>query len=117
MKGTGVSNYLPDGIDNGQIYVALTDEPIEIRTNKNNQKLFSTDDPHVLAYGQVTWTANFGPDGDLEQVEIPIEYFDRAYTTKATHLVVTCCASKFGDFYVGGKGSVLYLDDFELIYE
>lgn len=117
MKGTGVSNYLPDGIDNGQIYVALTDEPIEIRTNKNNQKLFSTDDPHVLAYGQVTWTANFGPDGDLEQVEIPIEYFDRAYTTKATHLVVTCCASKFGDFYVGGKGSVLYLDDFELVYE
>lgn len=117
LKGSGVTSYLPDGIDNGQIYVALTDEPIEIRTNKNNQKLFSTDDPHVLAYGQVTWTANFGPDGVLAPVEIPIEYFDRAYTTKATHLVVTCCASKFGDFYVGGKGSVLYLDDFELVYE
>lgn len=117
IKGNGASNYLPEGIDNGQIYVALTDEPIEIRTKKSNQKLFSTDDPHVLAYGQVTWTGNFGPDGTLQQVEIPIEYFDRAKTTRATHLVITCCASKFGDFYVGGQGSVMYLDDFELVYE
>lgn len=117
IKGSGASNYLPEGIDNGQIYVALTDEPIEIRTKKSNQKLFSTDDPHVLAYGQVTWTGNFGPDGTLQQVEIPIEYFDRAKTTRATHLVITCCASKFGDFYVGGQGSVMYLDDFELVYE
>lgn len=117
LQGTNVKNYLPDGVDNGQIYVALTDEPIEIRTKKNDQKLFSTEDPHVLAYGQVTWSANFGPDGALEMVEIPIEYFDRAKTTKATHLVITCCASKFGDYYVGGEGSVMYLDDFELVYE
>lgn len=117
LKGKDASNYLPNKIDNGQIYVAITDEPIEIRTKKSDQKLFSTDDPHVLAYGQVTWDSDFGADGSLQQVDIPIEYFERAKTTKATHIVITCCASKFGDFYVGGQGSVLYLDDFELIYE
>mgnify|MGYP002549461785 CR=1 FL=1 len=103
--------------DHGQIYVALTDEEIEIRTNPDNQKLFSTEDPHVLAYGQMTWTENFGPDGNLEMIEIPLEYYDRARTTKATHIVITCCASKFGDFFSGSSKSVMYLDDFELVYE
>ncbi len=102
--------------DHGQIYVAFTDEPIEIRT-KNAAKLFSTDDPHVLAYGQVTWTGNFGPDGQLQMVEIPIEYFDRAATTRATHIVIVACASKYGDFFSGSSSSVMYLDDFELVYD
>ncbi len=106
-----------DGTDHGQIYVALTDEAIDIRTNPDNQKLFSTDDPHVLAYGQVTWTEAFGPDGSLQMIEIPFEYFERAKTTPATHLVIVACASKFGDYFAGSASSVMYLDDFELVYE
>lgn len=103
--------------DHGQIYIALTDEPIEIRTNPDNQKLFSVDDPHVLAYGQVTWTDAFGPDGALEAVEIPFTYYERANTTAPKYIIVVCCASKFGDFFSGSSKSVMYLDDFELIYE
>lgn len=120
LKNTGdpaVQDLVTSECDNGQIYVAITDEVIDIRTNPKNQKLFTPDDPHVLGYGQVTWNANFGADGVLEMVEIPIEYFERARTTKATHLVITCCASKFGDYFAGGDGSLLYLDDFELVYE
>lgn len=120
LKGTeseAIKELSETGCDHSQIYVALSDEPIEIRTKSSNQKLFSIDDPHVLAYGEVTWKGNFGPDGALEAVEIPIEYFERAKTKKATHLIITCCASKFGDYFYGGDGSVLYLDDFELIYE
>lgn len=120
LKNTGdpaVQDLVTSKCDNGQIYVAITDEVIDIRTNPKNQKLFTPDDPHVLGYGQVTWNANFGADGVLEMVEIPIEYFERARTTKATHLVITCCASKFGDYFAGGDGSLLYLDDFELVYE
>lgn len=103
--------------DFGQIYVALTDEPIEIRTKSSNQKLFSVDDPHVLAYGQVTWKENFGPDGQLQKIEIPLEYKEAAKSKRATHLVITCCASKFGDFFSGSYSSVLVLDDFELLYD
>ncbi len=112
-----VQDLVTSGCDNGQVYVAITDAVIDIRTNPKNQKLFTPDDPHVLGYGQVTWKENFGPDGALQMVEIPIEYFERAKTTKATHLVITCCASKFGDYFAGGDGSLLYLDDFELVYE
>ena len=104
-------------LDKGQIYCALTTEPVEIRTSTNNRKLFDKDEECVLAYGQVTFDANFGPDGQLESVEIPFEYFDRAKTTPAKCLVIVVSASKYGDYFSGSSSSVMYLDDFELIYE
>ena len=106
-----------NGTDHGQIYVALTTGSVEIRTNPNNRKLFNKDDDEVIAYGEVTWKENFGPDGDLEMVEIPLEYNSKAKTIKPTHLVIVCSASKFGDYFSGSASSVMYLDDFELIYE
>lgn len=107
-----------DGTDHGQIYVALTDEPIEIRTNPNNRKLFdAVNDQHVLAYGEVTWKEAFGEDGSLSPVEIELVYNDRAKKKKPTHLVIVCSASKFGDYFCGSSSSVMYLDDFELVYE
>jgi hypothetical protein len=105
------------GTDQGQIFIALTVGNYEIRTNPDNRKLFDKNDPQVLAYGQVTWKEAFGPDGELQMVEIPIEYNDRAKTEAPTHLVIVCSASKFGDYFCGSESSVMYLDDFELVYE
>lgn len=105
------------GNDYGQIYVALTSEPVEIRTNPSNLKVFDSNDPVVLGYGQVTFTGNYGPDGSLEPLEIPITYYDRGHTTAATHLVIVVSASKYGDYFTGASGSIMYLDDFELVYE
>lgn len=118
--------FLPEGFkdnpDHCQIYAALTTSPIEIRTNPNNRKLFpvkedDADFDKVIAYGQITWTAPFGPDGALERVEIPLEYRSRAATGKPLYLVIVVSASKYGDFFSGSDTSVVYLDDFELIYE
>lgn len=103
--------------DHGQVYVALVDEPIEIRTYPGTRKVFDANDVHVLAYGQVTWTSAFGPEGQLEMVEIPIVYNERANTKRPTHLVIVASASKFGDYFSGSSSSVMYLDDFELVYE
>ncbi|MDE6548817.1 MAG: DUF4493 domain-containing protein [Muribaculaceae bacterium] len=117
------------GTDHGQIYVALTTEPIEIRTNPDNRNLFPSGPtkedgktPHddyskVVAYGEVTWDKAFGPDGGLQAVEIPFVYTDRARTMKPKYLVIVASASKFGDFFCGSATSVMYLDDFELVYE
>lgn len=106
-----------DGTDQGQIYVALTTEPIEIRTNPDNRKLFDKNGSEVLAYGEVTWKEAFGTDGSLQLIDIPLEYNDRAKTMKPTHLVIVCSASKFGDYFCGSSKSVMYVDDFELVYE
>ncbi len=111
------SDYFAVGdTDIAQIYVALSTAPVEVRTKKSNQKLFSPDDKEVLAYGQVTWEGDFGPDGQLAEVEIPLEYFERAHDNDATTLIIVCSASKFGDFFTGGEGSLMYVDDFELVY-
>ena len=45
--------------------------------------------------------------------EIPLVYNDK--TKKASNLMITASASRYGDFFTGGL-SVLYLDDFELVY-
>ncbi len=116
------------GTDYGQIYIALTTAPIEIRTKASERKLFpasptnedgkpSEDYDKVVAYGQVTWDSAFGPDGSLATIDIPFEYRDIAKTQKPRYLVIVASASKFGDFYSGSASSVMYLDDFELIYE
>ena len=104
------------GSDHGQIYVALTTEPIEIRTNPSNRKLLDKDEAAVLAYGERTFTSSFGPDGSLESLEIPIEYNARANTQRPKYLVIVVSASKYGDYFSGAVGSVMYVDDFELIY-
>lgn len=110
------SDFTDGGYDHGQIYIALTTQEYEIRTNPSDRQLLSKDDPCVVAYGQVTWTGNFGPDGSLQEVEIPIEYNSRANTTRPTHIIIVCSASKYGDYFSGASGSVMYVDDFELVY-
>lgn len=104
------------GTDIGQVYVALTTEKVEIRTKASNRKLFDRNDPAVVAYGQVTWKEAFGPDGQLQMAEIPFEYNANAKTAKPRYLIIVASASKYGDFYSGAEGSVMYLDDFELVY-
>lgn len=128
---SGMANYVDvvsGGTDHGQIYIALTTAPIEIRTKASERKLFpakatnedgnpSEDFDKVVAYGQVTWDKAFGPDGQLQVLDIPFVYNERAKTQKPLYIVITASASKFGDFYCGSASSVMYLDNFELIYE
>lgn len=103
--------------DHGQVYVALTTGTVEIHT-KDTSTLFNPDGDYIVAYGQVTWEGtNFGDDNQLSLLEIPLEYKERAQTVRPTHLVIVAAASKYGDFYAGSDKSVMYLDDFELVYE
>ena len=97
--------------------MALTTGTVEIHT-KDTSTLFNPDGDYIVAYGQVTWEGtNFGEDNQLSLLEIPLEYKERAQTVRPTHLVIVAAASKYGDFYAGSDKSVMYLDDFELVYE
>lgn len=105
-------------VDEGQIFVALSTEPIEVRTKSSNRKLFNKDEEVVLAYGEHTfYKEKYGADGELKELIIPINYKDIAVKGVPTHLIIVCSASKYGDYFDGGEGSTMYVDDFELIYE
>lgn len=116
---SGNEEFMPENFvnDHGQIYVALTTDAVELRTNPSNRKLFDPEGSEVVAYGQVTWTSAFGADNTLELVEIPLSYRKLAQTARPTHIVIVASASKYGDFFSGSEGSTMILDDFELVYD
>lgn len=100
--------------DSCQIYIALADwtEPYEIRTNPKNRQLFNPADPHVIAYGSATIGETIS---DWTPLSINLEY--RSTSRMPRYILVVCSASKYGDFFVGGNGSVLTIDDLILDYD
>ena len=106
--------YLKGRPDSCHIYVALTDwtAPYEIRTNPNNRQLFNKDADYVLAYGELIFG---GTMDNYEYFEIELKYKDSA--VKPSYLQITCAASKYGDYFTGGAGAVLYVDEFSFDYD
>ena len=100
--------------DTCHIYVALTDwtAPYEIRTNPNNRQLFNKDADYIIGYGELIYS---GTMEDYEFFEIEINYKNTWQVP--TYLQITCAASKYGDFFTGGNGAVLYVDEFSLDYD
>lgn len=95
--------------DTGVIYVALTDwtAPFEIRTNPKTRNLFNKDADYIIGYGELEFTGTM--DG-FQEFEIEIKYKD---TSKVpSYLQITCSTSKLGDYFTGGSGSILWVDDF-----
>lgn len=100
--------------DTCAIYVALTDwsAPLEVRTNPKTRQLFDSSSPSVIAYGEI----NLGHDTDGWQ-EFVIELDYRSTSRIPTYIQITAAASKYGDFFTGGAGAVLYVDQFSLEYD
>lgn len=100
--------------DTCHIYIALTDwtAPYQIRTNPANRQLFNKDADYVIAYGELLYS---GTMDDYQPFEIELKYRD--YFTKPTYIQITCAASKYGDYFTGGNGAVLYVDEFSLDYD
>ena len=99
--------------DSCHIYVALSDksEPYEIRTRPSVRKVFDKNDANIIAYGEFISGSS---TSSYQQITIPLEY--RANRTPR-YIVIVCSASKYGDYFIGGEGSTLWLDEMELVYE
>ena len=97
-----------------QIYIALSDrsEPYEIRNDPKNRQLFDPEDDGIIAYGEYTSSETVST---YKQLEIPLEY--RATNRTPKYIIVVASSSKYGDYYIGGVGSKLWLDEMELVYE
>lgn len=97
-----------------QVYIALSDksEPYEIRNDPINRQLFDPEDDGIIAYGEYTSSETVST---YKQLEIPLEY--RATNRTPKYIIVVASSSKYGDYYIGGVGSKLWLDEMELVYE
>ena len=69
-------------------------------------------DPDIIATAK--YTSDVTTDGYVEFC-LPIEY--RNFTDEPTYVIVTACASYLGDYFTGGEGSTLYVDEFSFEYD
>ncbi len=100
--------------DSCHIYIALTDwdAPREIRTRPSERQLFDKNDSHVIAYAEYISGQS---DAQYQQRDLVLDYRYTDRTPK--YILVVATASKYGDYFTGGVGSKLLIDNFELIYE
>lgn len=106
--------YLMNRPDSCHIYVLLTDwtAPFEIRTNPKNQHLLDFSADYVIAYGGITTSES--SDSYIE-FDIPLQY--RSTSRRPSYILVCAAASKYGDYFTGGTGATLYLDQLSLSYD
>lgn len=109
--------------DGGMIFIALgdwdaatyggTDEsPVAIATRTIDETAFDPNSPAVIAYGEMPLSQSVE---NWQEFTIPLEY--RVTNRVPTHIIIVCSASRYGDYFTGSTQSVMWLDDFELVYE
>lgn len=113
-KSSTEMSYLMGRPDTCIVWVALIDspEPFEIRTDPKDRQLFDPNGDYVVAYGSMQKGETVG---QWTPFEFELKY--NSTSRKPTYILITCSASKYGDYFTGGNGSVLCLDDFKLIYD
>ena len=112
--GEDALEYLKGKPDSCHIYIALTDwdQPLEIRTRPSERQLFDKNDSHVIAYAEYI---SGNSDSQYQQKDLVLDYRYDNRTPK--YILIVASASKYGDYFTGGVGSKLLIDNFELIYE
>ncbi len=105
--------------DKAVIYIALSDKGtpysiVNTTLSNNTLSYFDKDDENIIAYGELVQEENT-PGSALVQFNIPLKY--RFTDRIPTHIIIVCSSSKYGDYFAGAVGSILLLDNFELIYE
>ena len=100
--------------DTANVFVALADwnAPFEIRTNPKNLSLFDPNADYVIAYGR----AQTG-DNIEKWTEFTVELDYRDTKREPKYILIVSSASKYGDYFTGGSGSTLMIDNFWLEWD
>lgn len=98
--------------DIGQIQFILTDWDAPFRIDTSAGTFVDVEnDGHIIAYA----TLDLGQTDGYQPFTLELEYRDRTRTPK--YVVIVAAASKYGDYFTGGVGSTLYLDEFSFVYD
>lgn len=108
-----------DGLDGGgQNYAFEIDNTLGADDPDNfkykNAIDYTTSNPHIIAYGSITDTEAKGT-GEWQEFTIDLQYRD--LTRKPKYIIIVASASKYGDYFTGSSKSVMYIDEFSLVYD
>ena len=115
-------SYLKNEPDKCSIQVALADGTTCSSNNSdyyyfvdsgaNKFVDFSTSNKTLIAYNKIETGETIS---SYRAFTLPLGYRDINKTP--TYAIVACCASYLGDYFTGGEGSVMLVDEFEFIYD
>lgn len=98
--------------DIGIIQAFVTDWSSPFRISTSSGKFVDVDnDSGIIAHGSMDFSTT---NGYIEFV-IPLTY--RSTTRIPRYVVVAAAASKYGDYFTGSTSSVMYVDEFQFIYD
>lgn len=99
--------------DQCQILMSLTDwnGPSRIDTSAKTFVDFDKD-PGIIAYGIYNTSETVS---EYKELVIPLVYNSNTRIPK--YLVIAGAASRYGDYFTGGEGSELFIDEMEFIYD
>ena len=106
-------------------YGGTKESPVQVNTTEESTFVDFFTDNHTIANGELIiyndgYSINKGAKvskttSEWVEYTIPLDY--RQLSTYPTHIVVSCAASQFGDYFTGYDQSALWIDAVELIYE
>lgn len=101
-----------------QIFLTNWSGPFEISTGDKRFVVTSESNKSIIAHGEIisqdNTTDNDGNRNGYIQFTIPLRYRS---LENPSYIVVAGAASRYGDYFTGGLGSTLYLDELELVYD
>ncbi len=92
-----------------QIFLAEWDKPFHVNSSK--KEFVDRNDKSIIAFSELCSSET---DSEYVKFTLPIVYNDSRIPN---YIVISGCASRYGNYFVGGIGSLLYIDEFELVYD
>lgn len=125
--GNGAGTHIKAGeMDKGIVYFALVDGtttpysgsdfsfadhpwPCVVKTATG--EVFDKNGANVIAYAERVFD---GATGGMIEVDIPFDY--KKTDARPVYIIAVASSSIYGDYFEGGVGSEMYLDDIEMVY-
>ncbi len=98
-------------MDECQIQIFLAEWTKPFHVNSSKKEFVDQKDKSIIAFSEFC-TSETTPE--YKHFTLPIVYNDNRIPT---YVVISGCASRYGNFFTGGIGSLLYIDEFELVYD
>lgn len=112
-----VGDNAPEGIKSGdpdmcqiQIFITNWTKPFTVDTGAGT--FVDMNSTEIIARGEMK---SAGTNGDYAELVLPLAY--RSVDVTPSYVVIAAAASYLGDYFTGGVGSTLLIDEFELVYD
>lgn len=126
----GTWDYTQYGSKKKPSFIGNQTSPVCVLTTDSDTFVDFTKDNSTIAYGDFQISGAESLDGYeannngakstmkggvWHRVELNLEYRD--LTKLPTHIIISCAASMYGDYFNGSTSSIMWVDGFELIYD